>query len=124
KVAMNRPLIGFGLFTAGAYGPTHESVATGTNVSIDFRLPPENSYLALAVETGLVGMMLGITVLGAAVVFGVRLSRRYPNDSLSQTAGAAAAGIAAVLAGNFSVSGLPEEITGTMLAALIAIVMV
>jgi O-antigen ligase len=123
KAVMRRPLIGYGLYTSEIYGPTHSSVATGTNVSIDFRLPPENGYLALAVDTGLVGVMLGIIALGAAVVLGVRLSRRYSHDPLAQTAGAAAAGMAAGLVGNVSVSGLSDEITGVMLTTMMAIVM-
>jgi O-antigen ligase len=123
-IARQRPLIGHGLYTASTFGPTHASLATGTGASISFRLPPESGYLGMAVDAGLVGLLLLVVVIGGALVSGVRLARRHREDELAQAAGLMAAGIAAIMIGNVSTTAFSEEITSLMLGVMIGVVLV
>lgn len=124
RVALTRPLTGHGLNTAARLGPVRQTLATGTDVTISYQLPPENSYLTMAVDTGLPGLAGVLVVLGGALLAGALLSRRFPDDPLAQAAGLGAVGIAALMVGNFAVSALSEETMGVLLGTLLGVVVV
>ncbi len=118
----DRPFVGAGISTATERGPIHWT-RTPTGGVVAGRLPTENSYLTALVETGVVGLALLLTTLFGAVVIGVRLSRRYPENPLAQGAGVAAIGLAALLAGNVTVDAFNGEILGVIMGMLVGIVL-
>lgn len=116
-----RPFVGLGVATANIHGPIHWS-RTPTGAVVAGQLPTENSYLTVLIETGLIGLVLLLATLGGAVVKGVRLSRRYPEDPVAQGAGVAAIGLAAAMAGNMTVDAFSGEILGVIMGILVGVV--
>jgi O-antigen ligase len=124
RVALEHPLTGSGPFTASTKGPVHWTVLGETGVTLANRMPTENSYLTLAVETGIPGLLLALGVIGSAAFVGLVLARRTPTDPIAQSAGAAAVGIVAMMVGYFSVDGLVQETNQLLLGLFVGIILV
>lgn len=119
----SRPVAGSGINTSILYGPIHWTRAPGGNASVAVTLPTENSYLTAAIETGLVGLGLLVATLVGALGRGLRLARRNPTVPLAQAAGAAAIGLAAILAGNLTVDAFSGEILGVLGGIFVGVIL-
>ncbi len=122
KTAVARPVTGFGTFTSSINGPTRWTYLPGTSTQVAYQVPTENGYLSTVIDTGFVGLVGLLLTFGGAMVRGAWLSRRHPGSELGQTAGLAAVGLCAIMAGNMTVDGFAGDVVGFITGTLTGIV--
>jgi len=117
-----QPITGTGLYTSVEHGPVRWMAVKYSETSVAARLPTENGYLSMAIEAGIPGLAALLLVVGGAAVVGLRTARRDLGHPVSQAAGAAAAGIAAIMVGNLTTDGFAQHTNGLILGVLVGTV--
>lgn len=109
-----RPLFGFGLNNAGSLIAPTQSLHGGTFIAVINS--PESAYVAMLVETGIIGFVCLLWFFGATLV---RAFQRARDSTLD--VGVLAA-IVALLCGNLTVSALTTDQNGLLLGVLVGMV--
>jgi len=109
-----RPLFGFGLNNAGQLIAPTQSLRGGTFIAVSNS--PESAYVAMLVETGIVGFAAWLWFIGAILV------RAYQRARASMLYAGVLAAIVALLCGNLTVSALTTDQNGLLLGVLIGMV--